>query len=121
MSPYKINLINSLVFISCGIFGFASHYLKLGEYQQEALIPLVLGLLLLVMTPGLRAGNVVIRKLVSFLTLLFGIIVLYLLIKSVGTDQSSARKMIVLTLIALSCFASFGVYLSSWIAEKKKN
>ncbi len=121
MPQHRVNFLNSLVFIACGIFGFLSHYFNLGEYEQATLIPFVLGILLLVMTPSIKNGSVVIKKVVTALTFVFGSIVLYLLFKNMGSDQNSARKMIVLTLIALSSFASFGLYLSNWIDEKKKN
>lgn len=117
--PYKVNALNSLVFIICGLAGFIAHYFQLGDYQQTALIPFVLGTLLLVMTPGMKSGNTIIRTAVMVLTFLFGIIVFGMLLKCVGKDVASARKMILLTVIALSCFASFGVYLNNWVEERK--
>ncbi len=119
-TPYKINILNSLVFIGCGLVGFIAHYLRLGDYQQNALIPFVLGVLLLVMTPSLKSGSAVITKVVTVLTLLFGIIVLALLVQNMGSDQASARRMILLTIIALSSFASFGMYLNIWMEERRK-
>ena len=120
MRPYHINTLNSLVFIVCGLIGFIAHYVKLGDYQQDALIPFVLGLLLLVMTPSLKNGSAVIGKVVMALTLVFGVIVLWLLLSNMGDDKTSARKMILLTVIAVSCFASFGMYLNNWMVERKK-
>lgn len=116
---YKINALNSLVFIVCGLIGFLAHYLQWGDYQQAALIPFVLGILLLVMTPAMKSGNTVVRWAVVALTLLFGVIVSCMLIQCSGSDTTSARKMILLAVIALSCFASFGVYLNNWMEEKK--
>ena len=117
---YKINALNALVFIVCGLIGFLAHYLQWGDYQQAALIPFVLGILLLVMTPGMKSGNMIIRSVVVGLTFIFGVIVCGMLIKCSGSDVTSARKMILLTVIALSCFASFGVYLNNWIEQRKK-
>lgn len=118
--PYKVNALNALVFILCGLIGFLAHYLQLGDYQQTALIPFVLGMLLLVLTPGMKSGNSLIRKAVMALTFLFGVVVAVMLVKCMGKDAASARKMIVLTVIALSCFTSFGVYLNNWVEEKKQ-
>ena len=116
---YKINVLNSLVFIVCGLIGFLAHYLQWGDYQQTALIPFVLGILLLVMTPGMKSGNTIIRRAVFVLTFVFGVIVSGMLIECSGNDATSARKMILLAVIALSCFASFGVYLNNWMEERK--
>lgn len=120
MRPFKINLLNSFVFIFCGLIGFISHYVLYGDYQQDALIPFVLGTLLLVMTPYMRMGSVVISRIVTWLTFLFGIIVLLLLLDSMGSDKATARNMILLTVIALSCFSSFGLYLNKWMTERGK-
>ena len=120
MQPFRINLINSLVFIVCGIIGFTSHYVTLGNYEQTALIPCVLGTLLLVMTPSMKSGSVVISRVVTVLTLLFGIVVFILLLTGMGSDKVTARRMILLTVIALSNFSSLGLYLNSWMEERKK-
>lgn len=121
MQPYKVNFLNSLVFIICGLIGFISHYVAMGEYHQTALIPFVLGMLLMVMTPGLKSGNIVISRLVTGLTLLFGIIVLLMLVMRMGSDKVTARRMILLSIIALSSFASLGAYLNKWVKERKKH
>ena len=115
---YKVNIANSFVFILCGLMGFLLHYFQVGNYQQAALIPFILGLLLLVMTPGIKSGNKIICRVVMVLTFIFGSIVLAMLIINMGSDEASARKMILLTLIALSSFASFGFYLSKTIPKK---
>jgi peptidoglycan/LPS O-acetylase OafA/YrhL len=117
---YKVNVINSLVFIVCSLIGFLAHYLQWGNYTQTALIPFVLGMLLLVMTPGMKSGNKLIRTAVVTLTLIFGLIVLVMLVNTAGNDKTSARKTILLTVIALSCFISFGIYLNNWKQEKRK-
>lgn len=116
---YKINALNASVFIICGLIGFLAHYLQWGDYQQTALIPFVLGILLLVMTPGMKSGTGVVYTAVIALTFIFGVIVSGMLIKLSGSDSTSARKMILLTIIALSCFASFAVYLNNWMEQRK--
>lgn len=116
---YKINVLNAAVFIVCGLIGFLAHYLQWGDYQQTALIPFVLGVLLLVMTPGMKSGTGVVYTAVIILTFIFGVIVSGMLIKLSGSDTTSARKMILLTIIALSSFASFGVYINNWLEQRK--
>lgn len=120
MQPYKINLINSLVFIACGIIGFISHYVILGGYQQSTLIPCILGTLLLVMTPPMRNGNILISKLVAALTLFFGIVVLTILITNAATDNVTARRIILLGIIAASSFLSLAWYLNNWMAQRQR-
>jgi len=120
MQSYKINLINSLVFIICGLIGFISHYVIIGDYQQAALIPCVLGTLLLVMTPSMRNGNKLINRVVTALTLLVGIIVLVSLFAGAGSGHTTARRMILLAVIALSSFSSLVWYLNNWMAQRKK-
>jgi hypothetical protein len=120
MRPFKINFLNSLVFILCGVAGFVSHYAVYSSYNQQTLIPVVLGMLLLVMTPYMRTGSRVISRIVTLLTLIFGIIVLLMLFTCMGSDKVTARRMIILTIIALSSFASLGLYLSTWVAERRK-
>lgn len=118
--PYKINIFNSFVFMSCGLVGFVLHYVKLGDYEQTALIPFVLGVLLLVMTPGMKSGIAIIRKTVIVLTFIFGVVVLVMLVRNMGNDEASARKMILLAIIALSSFYSFGIYLNNWMEERRR-
>ncbi len=120
MQSYKINLINSLVFIICGMIGFISHYARLGDYQQATLIPCILGTLLLVMTPPMRNGNILIGKLVTALTLFFGIVVLAILITNATGNSVTARRIILLAIIALSSFSSLAWYLNNWMVQKKK-
>ena len=121
MQPYKINALNSVVFIVCGLAGFISHYVSLNEYEPTCLIPFVLGVLLLVMTPGMRSGSVTISRVVTVLTFVFGVIVLLMLFWSMGSDKVTARRMLLLTVIALSSFASFGMYLNDWIESRKQS
>jgi hypothetical protein len=120
MPSYKINLINSLVFISCGLIGFISHYVILGGYQQATLIPCILGTLLLVMTPSMRNGNKLINRVVTALTLLFGTIVLVSLLTGSGNGNATARRIVLLAIIAISSFTSLVWYLNNWMLQKRK-
>ena len=120
MPPYKINFLNALVFIVCGMIAFFTHYIKLGGFHQTSLIPFVLGLLLMVMTPVMKSGSVLVSRAVTLLTLLFGVIVAAMLMMNMGSDKVTARKMILLTVMALSSFGSFGIYLNDWMEERKR-
>ena len=120
MQSYKINLINSLVFIICGIIGFIAHYIVQGGYEQSALIPCVLGMLLLVMTPSVKNGSLIIGRTVIGLTFLFGVIVLVMLIINIGSSKVTTLMAVLLILIALSSFCSLVFYLNNWMDQKKK-
>ena len=66
MRPHKASLVNSLILIICGIWGFFAS----SNPSLTALIPAIIGLFLLGMNDGIKNENKVIAHLAVLLTLL---------------------------------------------------
>ena len=66
MKAYKASLLNSLILIVCGLWGFYSNV----DSQPTALIPAIIGVLLLGMNDGIKRENKTIAHIAVFLTLL---------------------------------------------------
>lgn len=107
---YKINLFNALVFMACGIGGFIGRYMEKGDFQPTALIPTVLGLLLLVMTPGMKSENKVITRVVILLTLVFGVFIGSMFFKEAALSPLTL-KVTIFGIITVSSFVSFVLYV----------
>ena len=118
--PYKVNIFNSIVLIGCGLGGFIGRYLALTDYQPTALIPFVLGVLLLVMTPGLKSENKIIIMVVVGLTLIFGIVISAMIVGELHGGNSNFRKITVFAIIAVSSFVSLILYLTQYRAHRKE-
>ncbi len=66
MKAYKASLLNSLILIVCGLWGFYSNVAP----QPTALIPAIIGVLLLGINDGIKRENKTIAHIAVFLTLL---------------------------------------------------
>ena len=67
MRPYKASLVNSLILIVCGIWGF---YAMANPPSLTPFIPSIIGVMLLAMNDGLKNENKTIAHIAVFLTLL---------------------------------------------------
>ena len=112
MNAYKVNLINSFSLIFISIWGYIDTV-----YQPTALIPLIFGLLLLLMSSGVKKEN----KLIAHLAVLLTLIILIALVgmrlpKSL--DQGGVGLARVLIMIITSAL-SMVYFIKSFITNRK--
>ncbi|MCE3008924.1 MAG: hypothetical protein LW884_11345 [Bacteroidetes bacterium] len=117
--PYLANLACAALLILAGLYSYLSNESRPGT----ALIGPVFGLLLLVLTPGLKRENKVVAHLVVVLTLLFGLMSLYmgfLKAPKPGIDPDTlARRNLVFAAFAIACFGAMVVYVLGFIQKRK--
>ncbi len=104
MKPYLINLINAVILVCFGLWGF----FLTAEASATALIPVITGLLLLAVTPWFRKDNKIVAHLSVVLTFVILIGLLMPLIGAIGRcDRGSVLRvsvMIISSLVAMVFF-----------------
>ncbi|NEM97831.1 hypothetical protein [Pontibacter burrus] len=112
MHPYVINSINAVILIVAGLIVFFIHPAQ----PAVALVAPGLGTMLLACTYHLRKHNRFVTHTVTALTLLAAIVVISRL-NAAGEDWDT-RHMLLL-LMGLSCMVAVGVFISSFIKERR--
>ena len=110
MKPFQANLINAVILIGLGLWG----YFGSETPSPTALIAPAFGVLLLLMTPGLRKENKIIAHIVVVLTLLL----LIALVKPLTGDGDQLAKMRV-GVMMFSCLVATAVFIKSFIDARK--
>lgn len=104
MKPYIINLINAIVLIAIGTWG----YFGSETPSKTALIPVFLGIVLLLVTPQFRKGNKVIAHIAVILTLFIFLALFKPLTGAIGRNDSIAMYRVIVmmfsSLVALIFF-----------------
>ncbi len=109
MKPHTANLINAAILIGLGIWG----YLASETGSPTALIAPVSGLILLLMTPGIRKDNKVIAHIAVVLTLLLFIALFMPFMAREGLAKMRVGVML------LSCLTALAVFIKSFIDARK--
>lgn len=109
MKPYLASLINAFVLVLLGLWG----YFGSDSPSVTALIPVVIGLLLLLMNRGLRKQNRVVAHLVAVLTLLTLSTLVKPLTGAIGREDATAILRVSL-MIATTLFA-FITFVKSFL------
>jgi len=113
MKPYIANLINAILLITLGIWGYFGSQTP----SFTALIPVFAGTLLLVLTPWFKKGNKVVAHVVVVLTFILLIALFKPLTGAIGRNDYAAVIrvciMILLTLFAL------GIFIKSFIEARR--
>ena len=65
MKPHKISFVNAITLISFGLWGYIDV-----DYSPTALIPVIFGIIILILNPGLKRENKVVAHIVVLLTFL---------------------------------------------------
>jgi len=116
MKPYKANLLNSLVLIVIGLWGYFSSE----SPSLTALIPVFAGAILLVFTPWFKNGNKVIAHIAVTLTLILFISLLKPLTGSIARHDNMAVTRVIIMM--LSSFFTMIIFIKSFIdARIKRN
>ena len=113
MKPHKISFVNAITLISFGLWGYIDV-----DYSPTALIPVVFGLIILILNPGLKRENKVIAHIVVLLTFL----ILGGLVKPLMSTLESSNTMGItrVTLMMLSTLMALIVFIKSFIANRSK-
>ncbi|MDX5418613.1 MAG: hypothetical protein LPK14_04490 [Hymenobacteraceae bacterium] len=110
--PYIANTINAIILIAAGLIGYFANPAK----PLTALIAPFFGILLLACTYHLRKHNRFVFHTVTALTLLVGLIV------TLRIDPETFewnRRNILLVIMGLSCFVAVGIYVGTFIQERR--
>lgn len=113
MKPYLANLMNALSLIGLSFWG----YLSSETPSITALIPLFIGIILLILTPGVRKQNKMVAHIAVFLTL----VVLTGLIKPLlGVfERWDTTAILRVCIMVLSSIVAMVAFILNFIAAKK--
>ena len=114
MRPYQVNIINAVVLLAVGFWG----YFHPEAQRSFALIPVAFGALFLGTTPLFRNGNKIVAYLVSGLTLLLGLALAGFLVEALSYhDTGNSLR---LGVMALSSIIATAVYLKTYLLKRVK-
>jgi len=117
MAPARANMINAIILIALGIWGYVNGLgLEAGPSKSTLIAP-AFGLVLLLLTPMWRKGNKAVAHIGVLLTFLLLIALIMPFSKSIGVDTS--RTLRVGTMM-LSCFVAMVVFIQSFIKARKE-
>jgi len=116
LKPHQFSLINSISLIALGGYG----YLTSSSPSITALIPVIFGIAILGMNPGIKKDNKIIAHIAVLLTF---VILLGLIMPLLGAVQRSdvGALLRVLTMLITTVFAMIGFIQSFKKARKDKN
>jgi|TARA_A100001011_G_scaffold85764_1_gene89908 hypothetical protein len=113
MKPHKISFVNAITLISFGLWGYIDV-----DYSPTALIPVIFGIIILILNPGLKRENKVVAHIVVLLTFL----ILGGLVKPLMSTLESGNTMGItrVVLMMLSTLMALIVFIKSFIANRSK-
>ena len=113
MKPHKISFVNAITLISFGLWGYIDV-----DYSPTALIPVIFGIIILILNPGLKRENKVVAHIVVLLTFL----ILGGLVKPLMSTLESGNTMGItrVSLMMLSTLMALIAFIKSFIANRSK-
>ena len=113
MKPHKLSFVNAITLISFGLWGYIDV-----DYSPTALIPVIFGIIILILNPGLKRENKVVAHIVVLLTFL----ILGGLVKPLMSTLESGNTMGItrVSLMMLSTLMALIVFIKSFIANRSK-
>ena len=114
MKPYTANFINSIVLIVLGLWG----YFGSESPSMTALIPVIAGLILLVLTIWFKKGNRAIAHVAVTLTLIILIALFKPLFGSISRNNTAA--IIRISVMILTSLFSMVIFVKSFIDARIK-
>jgi len=115
MRPHQINLINAVVLLAIGLWG----YLHPDAQRSSALIPVAFGALFLTTTPMVRSGNLVVSFLVSSLTLLLVLALGASLVEALQYHETGS--IFRLSVMSLSSVLAVGIYFKAYLDQRARS
>tara|TARA_Y100000766_G_scaffold282981_1_gene297511 strand:+ start:1303 stop:1671 length:369 start_codon:yes stop_codon:yes gene_type:complete len=120
MRPYQASLINSIILIIFGSLGFIAT--MDGDMNKSALVAPIFGLIILLLTPGMKKENKIVAHIVVLLTLMISLALIFPLYKTFcpGPDSTFniARFFRIGVMLISSVFAMV-VYIKSFIQARR--
>ncbi|MEO5984863.1 MAG: hypothetical protein ABIP80_05120 [Ferruginibacter sp.] len=116
MKAVHANMINALILIGAGLYGYFGIKGADGNHSLTALIPTAFGLIFLLMHNGLAKSNKTVAHLVVLLTL---VLLIMCLIRFLKIEEWDAIKYIFLICIVSNAVA-FIVFIKSFIDARKE-
>jgi hypothetical protein len=113
MKPFQINIINAITLMAMGLWGYFSSETP----SITALIPVFSGILLLVLTKGLKNAN----KLIAHVTVILTFAVLIALIKPLfgGFSRNDTAAIVRVLIMMLTCTLALIVFIKSFMDARK--
>ena len=113
MNAFTANLLNSIVLIAMGLWGYFSSE----NPSMTAMIPVIFGVILLLMSQGIKKENKIISHVVVVLTLL----ILISLFKPLSGAMGRADNMATIRvgLMILTCIIAMVFFIKNFIDAKK--
>ena len=115
MKAATANLLNALVLIAAGLYGYFGVSAADGTHSYTALIPAAFGVLFLVMQKGVASANKVIAHIVVVLTL---VLLVMCIMRFVKVEEWGAKKYIFLACIISNAVALIA-FIGSFIAARR--
>ena len=113
MKAYTVSLINSLVLVTMGLWG----YFESDSRPITALIPVIIGIILVVINNGVKKENKIIAHIAVLLTL---IITIGLIKPFLGSlEKANITGTIRVSLMILSSLWAMIAFIQSFIAARK--
>ena len=113
MKPHKLSFVNAITLISFGLWGYIDV-----DYSPTALIPVIFGVIILILNPGLKRENKVVAHIVVLLTFL----ILGGLVKPLMSKLESGNTIGItrVALMMLSTLMALIVFIKSFIVNRSK-
>ncbi len=115
MKPFQANLLNAIVLIIMGLWGYFDYVSD--KPSPTALIPVAFGVLFLLVTPPFKKENKIVAHVVVLLTFLLIIALFMPLLGAIGRNDSAAIFRVGL-MMASSVFALI-IFIKSFIDARK--
>ena len=113
MKPHKISFVNAITLISFGLWGYIDV-----NFSPTALIPVIFGIIILLLNPGLKKEN----KIISHIVVLLTFLILGGLVKPLMStfDNNSTMGVARVVLMMLSTLFALFAFIKSFIANRSK-
>lgn len=115
MKPATANLINALVLIAAGLYGYFGIKGADGNHSLTALIPTAFGIALLLMQKGIASGNKTISHIAVVLTL---VLLVMCITRFIKVNEWNDKKYVFLACIISNTLALI-FFIKSFIDRKK--
>ena len=113
MKAYKLSFVNAITLISFGLWGYIDV-----NFSPTALIPVIFGIIILLLNPGLKKEN----KIISHIVVLLTFLILGGLVKPLMStlDNNSTMGVTRVVLMMLSTLFALFAFIKSFIANRSK-
>lgn len=115
MKAATANLLNAVVLIAAGLYGYFGVAAADGSHSYTALIPAAFGVLFLILHKGVASANKIIAHVVVVLTL---VLLVMCIMRFMKIDEWNAKKYIFLACIISNAVALIA-FIGSFIAARR--